>query len=249
MRDLSGLAERLLDVAAPHAGDVALSRQDRRKADELMVWLVRELEAIDPGLARRVEDAGATLFSRTSVPSTPATETIARPTWRRDAGSADLEVRLDTGDDRQWVCAFDGNLLVAVAPIVDVDASRTAQLYVPPTVSDERLRLVVTDDPTAAANSPGLLAFLASTAAGRLAAQLERRGRFAEAASAWDDCAELWASEGDDLRARLARSYAYAARAHTGEVQDAEADVEWAEVERPVPPAYLADGLVRSGEL
>jgi len=242
------MAEQLLDVAARGASDLALSRQDRRKAEELITWLVRELETTDPGLARRIEGAGVTLLERASATSPPPAETVVGPAWHRDAGSADVEVRLDADDDRQWVCAFDGNLLVAVAPIVDADASRTAQLYVPPAVADERLRLVVTDDPAAAANSPGLLAFLASTAAGRRAAQLERLGRFSEAASAWDECAERWANEGDDVRARLARSYAYAARAHAGEPQKPEVEVDWAEIERPVPPAYLADALAQSRE-
>lgn len=246
-RDLRGLAEHLLDASSSDAGDVALARQAQRKAEELVAWLVRELEPLEPELARRVEDAGLTLFARTLRTLAPV-ETVVMPAWRRESGSADVEVSLGADDDRQWVCAFDGSLLVAVAPVVDAVGGRGAQLYVPSTVSDERLRLVPTDDPTAAANSPGLLAFLASTAAGRRAAQLERLGRFAEAASAWDECAERWASEGDDVRSRLAQSYGYAARAHAGEPQDSTTDVDWAEVERAVPPAYLGDGLARSLE-
>lgn len=245
---LRELAEQLVDVAAPGPGDLSLSRQDRRKADEIIDWLVRELTAVDAGLARRVENAGVTLLARSPTVSLPAAETLDTPAWRRDAGSADIEVRLDTADDRQWVCAFDGSLLVAVAPIIDGGTGRAAQLYVPLTVSDERLRLVVTDDPSAAANTPALLGFLTSTAAGRRAAQLERLGRFTEAARVWDECEERWANEGDGLRARLARSYAYAARTHAGQSQEAEMDVDWAEVERPVPPAYLADALAQSRE-
>lgn len=137
------------------------------------------------------------------------------------------------------MCAFDGNLLVAIAPVVDSPSVRRAQLYVPPSISDDRLRLLATDDPTGGANSPGLLAFLASTAAGRRAAQLERLGRFAEAASAWDACAERWASEGDDVRARLAHSYGYGARARAGERLGRDYDVDQVEVDRPVPPPYL----------
>ena len=141
--------------------------------------------------------------------------------WDPVTRSVELKAALlpDGSDDLTagvWARAYqyrDGALLALQRARV-VGGALVARLPVPPDVDVATVCVDLTTQPGLTPPSAELRHYQAAVRIGRMAADLDRLGHWADAAARWTECAQYWHSElGDSQRAAMA--FACAARSHT----------------------------------